>query len=518
MIIYGFLSVPAKTCAGSLKEAIKESAARYDIPSADFLVEIKEDGTVNITEKWKVVYKKGQRITFKKEIYGEDVPLIETFVLDEDSVQVLIDGQSCLKTTDTEERPDDTFYIWDDWNGSYHIECYKRSENVTRNYEIRYRLKDAVKLVDDRYYAFSFRLASLNEPLMADSMTARIIAPAGSTVRVQEPEKYESVSQKGNVAVYSVEGIWDYAFYFADIEIDNAGIEGAVPISSEDMYVVPMDEHDEYAVESERKVRLYYIIGAFLVWICVIYFGGQINKGQRQKKIDDVTKSLEQSPTYYSDIFTKWSDRFSPLDFAFSFYFNDTVNSRFLLYTFFNYFLYTGAIKPVDDVTFQIFKQDGLSVREMRVLEFLIWKGRPGERTEEEFVDTQNLLYKLENERKDFITFEHAIQNLIRSEQETKLTEEEQQALVEDQKTALSYVDYLVSEGKKFDYMADEPYLYMLVLYWMLGYSYKADCWDEKRYREEKIKAVIDMQTALHGLCDKIYGDEDEKKNKKKRR
>jgi len=284
------------------------------------------------------------------------------------------------------------------------------------------------------------------------------------------------------------------------------------------MYVVPMDEQDEYAAESERKIRRYYLIGGLLVWIAVIYFGGQIKKGQRQKNIDDVTRCLEQSPTYYADIFKKWSDRFSPLEFAFGFFLSDTVNSRFLLYSFFNYFLYTGVIKPVDEVTFQICKQDGLSVREIRVLEFLKWTGCPEEREGEEFIDTQNLLYKLEEERKEFITFEQAILNLIRSDQETKLTEEEQQELSKDQKTVFTYVNYLVNEGKEFDYMADDPYLYMLVFYWMLGYSYKADCWDEKRYHEEKIKSVIDMQVALHGLCDKIYGDEDEKKNKKKKK
>ena len=142
--------------------SVRAEEQEYSVPSADFEVEIRNDGTVHVTENWEVFYKKGFFTRFYKDIY-RTVPKEEEFDLDESSMKVSIDGKDCTPVDNTTDREDYTFHLQES-STAYTVHCFLASKHVTRKYQISYTIRDAVKIVDGEYYLVTFRMIGANFP------------------------------------------------------------------------------------------------------------------------------------------------------------------------------------------------------------------------------------------------------------------------------------------------------------------------------------------------------------------
>ena len=158
-------------------QPIKAHASSYSVQAAEFTVNVNSDGTADIVEKWTICFESGSFTRFYKDIVmnagNEDTVNLYT-----DSVYVRIDGTDCTYTDDTEGRPDYTFHLEKSSMGAQ-VDCYKSSQNVTRTYEIGYRIKEAVKCVDDAYYLFTFRLIGANFPQTVKKVNLTVTTPEG---------------------------------------------------------------------------------------------------------------------------------------------------------------------------------------------------------------------------------------------------------------------------------------------------------------------------------------------------
>ena len=77
----------------------------YSVPSANFEVEIDNDGKVHVTENWEVSFEEGNFTRFYKDIYTS-VPYEELSQLSAISARVSIAGQECTPAHDTDPRKD----------------------------------------------------------------------------------------------------------------------------------------------------------------------------------------------------------------------------------------------------------------------------------------------------------------------------------------------------------------------------------------------------------------------------
>ena len=171
--------------------SVRAEEKEYSVPAADFEVEIKNDGTVHVTENWEVSYTRGDFTRFYKDIY-RTVPTEETFNLDEDSMKVSIDGKECSPAYNTTDRENYTFYLEKSFE-EYTVHCFLASSHVNRKYQISYTIKDAVKIVDGEYYLVTFRMIGANFPKTVRHVSARYTAPEGSTVDVRNGQYFDKV-------------------------------------------------------------------------------------------------------------------------------------------------------------------------------------------------------------------------------------------------------------------------------------------------------------------------------------
>ena len=197
------------------------------MPAADFEVEIKNDGTVHVTENWEVSYTRGDFTRFYKDIY-RTVPTEETFNLDEDSMKVSIDGKECAPAYNTTDRENYTFYLEKSFE-EYTVHCFLASSHVNRKYQISYTIKDAVKIVDGEYYLVTFRMIGANFPKTVRHVSALYTAPEGSTVEVRNGQYFDKVVSEGNTVRVEDE-YWDGVFK-VKVRIDHASIANAVALT-----------------------------------------------------------------------------------------------------------------------------------------------------------------------------------------------------------------------------------------------------------------------------------------------
>ena len=165
--------------------------------ASSYSVNVNSDGTADIVEKWTICFESGSFTRFYKDIVinagTEDAVNLYT-----DSVYVRIDGTDCTQTEDTEGRPDYTFHLEKSSMGAQ-VDCYKSSQNVTRTYEIGYRIGNAVKRVDDSYDLFTFRLIGANFPQTVKKVNVTVTTPEGAVNDLRYASHYDEVSGGGNV-------------------------------------------------------------------------------------------------------------------------------------------------------------------------------------------------------------------------------------------------------------------------------------------------------------------------------
>ncbi len=155
------------------------SARSYNIPSARFDIRLNTDGSADVTENWTVTYA-GEYSRFFKDITYRNQ---EEHYSSVEMLGVSIDGTECAPTDDTENRPD-YHYNLSSGTATQTISAYLASTDCTRVYSFRYRLKDAVKWVDDTYYLFSYRVIGANFEQRVDSIGVTVSAPDSCRMKV----------------------------------------------------------------------------------------------------------------------------------------------------------------------------------------------------------------------------------------------------------------------------------------------------------------------------------------------
>lgn len=134
------------------------SAKSYSIEKAYFNADINPDGSSIITEDWTIKYN-GDYTRFYKDIYTA-VPDIEKF----DNFQVLeasINNNKIKETNDPSSRPNNTYSITENGDRIV-IEWFKKANNETVNYKIKYKVENLVKETDEEEAVFMYRFIGYN--------------------------------------------------------------------------------------------------------------------------------------------------------------------------------------------------------------------------------------------------------------------------------------------------------------------------------------------------------------------
>ena len=315
--------------------SVRAEEKEYSVPAADFEVEIKNDGTVHVTENWEVSYTRGDFTRFYKDIY-RTVPTEETFNLDEDSMKVSIDGKECAPAYNTTDRENYTFFLEKSFE-EYTVHCFLASSHVNRKYQISYTIKDAVKKVDGEYYLVTFRMIGANFPKTVRHVSALYTAPEGSTVEVRNGQYFDKVVSEGNTVRVEDE-YWDGVFK-VKVRIDHASIANAVALTGDQLSNVDDNRQTKQGGEgSEWLETVAFILGllVMLLVVCVpVGFILLIIFAIIWVIVRNFTtkRNVEKDPYYYFDIAGRWSGRLDPYEFAFG---KPSMRKTNLFYVFFH--------------------------------------------------------------------------------------------------------------------------------------------------------------------------------------
>ena len=311
----------------SVCSPLKAQASSYRIPEAEFTITVHEDGTADVVEYWTVRFEEGSFTRFYKDIVtnaGKE----DTVELDQGSLYVKIDGVECSVTEDTNGRPDDTFHL-DSSSMGYEIDCYKASQNVTRTYEIGYRIYDAVKYVDNSYYLFTYRVIGANFSKTVDHVKVTVQTPDGAVNELRYASRSDSVQDNGNVTVITASD--SNGMYKVKIRMDQVTFTGAVSIDAEDLNN-PADGDDG------SDILLWIFIGVVFLMFPLVLVGALIYLIARSIRIK---KAVSNDPNYIRSIIAGWAGKLDPFEFAYG---GSTVHYSKLFSTYFADMIRRGVI------------------------------------------------------------------------------------------------------------------------------------------------------------------------------
>ena len=228
----------------SVDKSDADSYIVASVPSADFTMEIDQEGDVHVTEKWKVSFSDEEDSDrfYRSFEMGETAPE-KVFSIDLSSIRVSIDGKPCEDKSSVnpymlDTRALENAYTINKINYSgddYYMYCYKSSRNVTRDIVISYTLHDAVMRVDNSYNLFLDSLPLYHYRIK--QLSFKIITPEGSRPIITNGKifgLYKEVKVKDNTALLM--GREDLPEVFKlKVRIDDADIKGAVPVNSDDL-------------------------------------------------------------------------------------------------------------------------------------------------------------------------------------------------------------------------------------------------------------------------------------------
>ena len=216
----------------SLGAPLKVQASDYSIPGAEFTVTINEDGSVDVVEVWTVRFEEGSFTRFYKDIVT-NADKEDSVKLVQGSVYARIDGRDCVITDDSAGRPADHYHLEANGNGT-EISWYKPSQNVTRTYEVGYRLTNAVKYVDNSYYLFTYRLIGANFSKHVDSIKVTINTPEGTANDLRYATKADNATiTNGHVINITASG--NSGMYKVKLRMEGTAFSDTVPLSGKDL-------------------------------------------------------------------------------------------------------------------------------------------------------------------------------------------------------------------------------------------------------------------------------------------
>ena len=451
----------------------------YSVPSANFEVEIGNDGKVHVTENWEVSFEEGNFTRFYKDIYTS-VPYEELFQLDEDSVRVSIDGQECTLVHDTDQRKDYTFYLEPLYN-RYTVHCFLHSREITRNYQISYTINDAVKIVDGEYYLVTFRLIGANFSKEVDNVSARFTAPEGATAQVRNGQYFDTAESEGstvNVAAKNWKGVLK-----VKVRIDNARIAGAVEINKS---MLSNPDQDRDMTKRKGIYRITYMlkrlvpdIGSFLG----ILFGGfgvpfmiYIYIEDKVKKAS-LERNIARDPYYYFDVAGKWKGRLDPCEFAFG---SNMHGNENIFYVLFHQLLEKGGLRvvelnrgvysDVEDSKFAVGNREWLTSEEQAALDFFVERAR----AEDGELRMECFREYLFNNNKELPDFDKKIRKSYEEQVKAKLSKKEMKKYKKDWKAVYEYMLHFINISDEYN-ISDIKHVpnwnYMMVFFDWLAYN-----------------------------------------------
>lgn len=147
-------------------------ASDFSVDKVDFTAELRNDGSVLITEEWTVTFS-DESDGFIREII---IPQ-ENFEIFNDirDVSVSVDGNGCSEVSDTSVV--NGTYSLEKTEDRYTIRWFMSSKNETRTFSLRYVQTGAVKLYNDRAY-FYCTVANEESNLLCRNVTVTVKTPA----------------------------------------------------------------------------------------------------------------------------------------------------------------------------------------------------------------------------------------------------------------------------------------------------------------------------------------------------
>jgi hypothetical protein len=278
----------------------------YTIESAQFYIEINDDGSATVSEFWTVTYEKGSFSRFYKNIYTS-VPKDENFIIEFE--EVLVDGKSCTYTGDTSQRVDYTYSIVENYDTTRY-EIYMNSENETRNFVVTYTLYDVIKCVNNDYYLFKYRLLPMGFKENISEVYVSINFPdyTCESISLSATKGKETLEDYGaTVYAKNVSDLYQITFKF-----DGPTISGVL-----------IDKPIDLKIDNADGGLMSFIISAIFVFIfhvgpillIVLFFGIAIFLSLKQTK--QLKEELATNPYLLVNLYQKWVPKyFTPAEFA----------------------------------------------------------------------------------------------------------------------------------------------------------------------------------------------------------
>ena len=391
---------------------------------------------------------------FYKDIY-KAVPDEEAFSLDERSMHVTIDGKVCKEVFQSTEREDYT-YLLQDGADSYTYNCYLRSEDVTRKYQISYELNDAVKYVDHEYYLVVLRLIPAYFSTHIDSVTATVTAPDGCTAEVRNGQYFDKADSNGNIVRVSGKG-WDGVFK-VKVRMDGGDIAGAQPMSSDQLSNKVEREMKKPISRFLRNNLPKIIIGLCFVPFIFLFLAGLVMKMRTKKAYDRIEKELANDPYLYMNIPDRWVDRLDPSEFAFGC--KKSGKSDKLLYAVLGSMFYKGAIHSDNGDLIEVVNESELSWTESEVLRFITSYSR----TASGAVSMDDFRKAITSQTGILPRFERNLKKSIEKRVRENLSGEELEQYKKDWVMFTDYVDYYSEKGLKTDVLKSSTWPYFMMI------------------------------------------------------
>lgn len=161
---------------------IKASDTEYDIESAEFIVNLDENGNAEVKEKWNLNFKKGDFTRFKVSRLINPNEL-ENF--DEIQFKGFKNNNSqCFETKDIEKRPEGTYSITKS-DDLIEYAWYFRANNEKLILEDNYKLTNLVKYTDSGYALFCYRFIGKDFEKDIDNLKITINMPSKGNIEVR---------------------------------------------------------------------------------------------------------------------------------------------------------------------------------------------------------------------------------------------------------------------------------------------------------------------------------------------
>lgn len=177
--------------------------------------------------------------------------------------------------------------------------------------------------------------------------------------------------------------------------------------------------------------------GFFVAWALAAACNAKARRNVK-KTNKRASRRLEGDPAYYSELLAEWQNRLSPTELVLG---NGKTGFRNLVYSYFCYFLTTGAIRIVDEDNLEVVRRDGLTEEERIVLDFLDVEGDP-EGVPDLHIGMEKLCEKIKTKRSNLVKFEREFKWILQRKVDEKLQGKEDSKNLES--TVLELKDYCV--------------------------------------------------------------------------